>query len=197
MTKPKPGEHERRSLVSPVETRADGERMTVAGYAATFGEVTNVADVFDETIAPGAFSRSLRSADIRAFFDHDTALVLGRNRSGTLRLSEDAKGLAVEIDLPDTTAGRDVRTLISRGDVSGMSFGFEAIGEDWDFSRAMPRRTITDVNLFEVSIVSIPAYVGTSIALRSLQSARGSETRSFMSTTRLRMKIGIDLARRS
>ncbi|MUZ65326.1 HK97 family phage prohead protease [Agrobacterium vitis] len=194
---PKPGERERRSLVLPVETRDDGERMTVAGYAANFGEIANVADLFEESIAPGAFTRSLRADDIRAFYDHKSALVLGRNRAGTLRLSEDAKGLAVEIDLPDTTVGRDVRTLIARGDVSGMSFGFGAIGEEWDFSRAMPRRTLTDLNLFEVSIVSIPAYAGTSIALRSLESARGSETRSFLSATRLRMKIGLDLARRS
>ncbi|MDQ0456037.1 HK97 family phage prohead protease [Rhizobium paknamense] len=197
MMAPKPGERERRSLAQPVETRADGERMTVAGYAAIFGEVTMVGDLFEETIAPGTFARSLRGDDIRAFYDHDTALVLGRNRAGTLRLAEDARGLSVEIDLPDTTAGRDVRTLIARGDVSGMSFGFEAVGEEWDFTRALPRRTITDVNLFEVSIVSIPAYAGTSIALRSLECARRSDTRSFLPATRLRMKMSLDLARRS
>ncbi|MBF2716273.1 HK97 family phage prohead protease [Agrobacterium vitis] len=197
--KPKPGERERRSLVLPVEARGDGERMTVAGYAANFGDVSTIAGVFEETIAPGAFARSLRSDDIRAFYDHDTAHVLGRNRAGTLRLSEDAKGLAVEIDLPDTTVGRDVRTLIARGDVSGMSFGFEAVGEEWDFSRSMPRRTLTDLNLFEVSIVSIPAYAGTSIALRSLEHARGDtrshHTRSHGLATRLRLKIGLDLTR--
>lgn len=192
----KPGERERRSLAQPVETRMDGERMTVAGYAAVFGEVTNVADMFEEAIAPGAFARSLLGDDIRAFFDHDTALVLGRNRAGTLRLKEDARGLAVEIDLPETTAGRDVRTLIARGDVSGMSFGFAARGEEWDFTRALPRRTITDLTLYEVSIVSIPAYAGTSIALRSLESARSQEARSFVPAMRLRMKIGLDLARR-
>ncbi|WP_234644263.1 HK97 family phage prohead protease [Allorhizobium ampelinum] len=197
MTTPKPGERERRSLVLPVEARGDGERMTVAGYAANFGDVTTIAGVFEESIAPGAFARSLRSDDIRAFYDHGTAHVLGRNRAGTLRLSEDAKGLAVEIDLPDTTVGRDVRTLIARGDVSGMSFGFEAVGEEWDFSRSMPRRTLTDLNLFEVSIVSIPAYAGTSIALRSLRCARGTETRSHGLATRLRLKIGLDLTRRS
>ena len=189
-------EREVRSLMRAVETRADGDRMTVAGYAAVFGEVTDVSGVFEETIARGSFARSVRDDDVRAFFGHDTSLVLGRRQAGTLRLSEDAKGLAVEIDLPDTTLGRDVRALIARGDVSGMSFGFEAVQEDWDFSRAMPRRTITDVNLFEVSIVSIPAYAGTSIALRSLELARGSEIRCFVPAARLRMKARLDLALR-
>ncbi|MCM2292288.1 HK97 family phage prohead protease [Allorhizobium sp. BGMRC 0089] len=196
-TLPKTGERECRSLVQPVETRTQGAGMTVRGYAAVFGEVAEVAGVFAETVAPGAFARSLGSDDIRAFYDHDTALVLGRNRAGTLRLAEDGKGLAVEIDLPDTSAGRDVRTLIERGDVSGMSFGFEVVSEEWDFSQPMPLRTIRDVNLFEVSIVSIPAYAGTTIALRSLESARKTDIRSFAPLARLRMKIGLDLTQRS
>lgn len=197
MTQPAKTEREVRSLVLPVETRSAGEQMTVAGYAAIFGDVTVVADLFEETIQRGAFTRSVRADDVRAFFGHDSRSVLGRKQAGTLRLAEDAKGLAVEIDLPDTTLGRDVRTLIERGDISGMSFGFQCVAEEWDFSRPMARRTITDLDLYEVSIVSVPAYAGTSIALRSLEHARGSsEIRCFIPARQLRMKMRQDLALR-
>lgn len=193
----KKDEKEIRSLVRPVEARAEGERMTVAGYAAVFGEWADVAGQWRETIARGAFSRSLRTDDVLALFGHDSRRLLGRTASGTLRLSEDARGLAMEIDLPDTSDGRDVRALIARGDISGMSFGFEAVHDDWDFSSDPPRRTLIDLNLIEVSIVSVPAYSGTSIALRSLECARAAtESRHFARPNRLRMKIGVDLAQR-
>ncbi len=187
-----------RSLVRAVETRADGDRMTVVGYAAIFGEEADIAGIYREVIARGAFSRSLRTADVRALFGHDSARLLGRSSSGTLKVFEDAKGLAVEIDLPDTTDGRDVRALIARGDISGMSFGFNAVKEDWDFSAEPPLRTLIDLDLIEVSIVSVPAYAGTSIALRSLESARAAvENRHHMPAKRLRMKVGLDLAQRT
>lgn len=166
-------EAEKRSNIGRVEHRAtDAGVTTVAGYAAVFGEVTNIADYFDEVIARGAFTTTLTTSDVLAYFDHDRGRILGRTASGTLRLSEDAKGLAVEIDLPDTTDGRDVRTLIERGDIRGMSFGFRVTKEEWDETGAVPKRTILAVELREVSIVSEPAYDGTSIALRSLEDAR-------------------------
>lgn len=194
---PNRSEKQIRSLVRKVETRADGERMTVAGYAAIFGEVADIAGIYREVIARGAFSRSLRTDDVLALFGHDSGRLLGRTTSGTLRLAEDAKGLSVEIDLPDTTDGRDVRTLIARGDISGMSFGFNIVHEEWDFSAEPPLRTIIDVDLVEVSVVSAPAYAGTSIALRSLESARAEiENRHFVPALRLRMKVGLDLALR-
>ena len=196
---PNRSEKQIRSLVRKVETRADGERMTVVGYAAIFGEVADIAGIYREVIARGAFSRSLRTDDVLALFGHDSRRLLGRSTSGTLRLAEDAKGLSVEIDLPDTTDGRDVRALIARGDISGMSFGFNVRegGDFWDFSSDPPLRTITDVDLAEVSVVSAPAYAGTSIALRSLESARAEiEHRHFVPASRLRMKVGLDLALR-
>lgn len=162
-----------RSLTVALERReADGGKMTVAGYASVFGERTNIAGMFDEVIEAGAFARSIKSADVRAYFDHDTGRVLGRKSAGSLRMKEDDKGLAVEIDLPDTTDGRDVRTLLERGDVSGMSFGFIPVRQEWDESGEVPLRRILDVDLFEVSIVSEPAYEGTSAALRSLEGVR-------------------------
>lgn len=106
----KPEGAEKRSLVRAVEHRADDNgRMTVSGYAAVFGEVADIGGWFQEVVARGAFTNSLRTADVRAYFDHDTGRVLGRLSAGTLRCEEDDKGLRVEIDLPDTTDGRDVK----------------------------------------------------------------------------------------
>lgn len=166
-------ETETRSLVLPVERRAsDDGKVTVAGYAAVFGEGADIGGYFHEVIVRGAFANSIKSDDVRAYFDHDHGRVLGRKSAGTLRLSEDAKGLAAEIDLPDTSDGRDVRALIERGDITGMSFGFQVLRQEWDETVDPPKRTILEVRLFEVSIVSEPAYEGTSVAMRSLDAAR-------------------------
>ncbi len=169
----KPDGQEARSLVRPVEHRAnEAGGVTVVGYAAVFGEVADIGGYFQEVVARGAFTNTLRTADVRAYFDHDTGRVLGRQSAGTLRLEEDDKGLRVEIDLPDTSDGRDVQTLVDRGDVSGMSFRFEAIRQEWNETVDPPKRTLLEVRLGEVSVVSEPAYEGTSVALRSLDAAR-------------------------
>lgn len=174
----KPEGAEKRSLVRPVEHRADADgKMTVAGYAAVFGQEADIGGWFTEVVARGAFANTLRTADVRAYFDHDTGRVLGRLSAGTLRCWEDDKGLRVEIDLPDTSDGRDVKALIERGDVSGMSFGFTVVRQEWDETVDPPKRTILEVELREVSIVSEPAYDGTSIALRSLDAARKESRR--------------------
>lgn len=166
-------ETERRARVGTLERReADEGASTVAGYAAVFNEQTDIGGYFYEVIAPGAFSDSLATADVRAYFGHDSGRVLGRLSAGTLRLREDDRGLAVEIDLPETSDGRDARELISRGDISGMSFGFMVRKQEWDETGDRPVRTILAVDLIEVSIVSEPAYDGTSIALRSLSEIR-------------------------
>lgn len=173
--------------------------MTVAGYAAVFGETTDIGGYFREVIARGAFAETLQTADVLAYFDHDSGRVLGRSSAGTLRLVEDSKGLAVEIDLPDTSDGRDVRTLIERGDIKGMSFGFMVTRQEWDETGAIPTRTIKEVVLREVSIVSEPAYDGTSIALRSLDEARRDRRHSNFSAAarRVGMKVTLDLRSRS
>lgn len=188
-----------RSLVLPVERRADeGGKITVAGYAAVFGEVADIGGWFHEVIARGAFTNTLLTADPRAYYDHNTGRVLGRRSAGTLRLAEDEKGLAVEIDLPDTSDGRDVAALIERGDVSGMSIGFRVLRQEWDETVAPEKRTILEVELYEVSIVSMPAYDGTSIALRSRDDARKERRRANFDAAamRTRMKLGLDLRSR-
>jgi len=196
---PTKSEPELRSLVRTVEARSDGNKMTVAGYAAVFGEEANIYDWFIETVARGAFTNTLKTADVRAYFDHDRGRVLGRMSTGTLRLKEDDKGLAVEIDLPDTTDGRDVFVLVQRGDVSGMSFRFDAVRQEWDETVDPPRRTLLELELGEVSIVSEPAYDGTSIALRSREDAKKEmRSKNFnAAASRLRMKADLDLKVRS
>jgi HK97 family phage prohead protease len=193
-------EAELRSLVRPVEQRAndDGD-VIVAGYAAVFGGTADIGGYFREIIARGAFTNTLRTADVRAYFDHDRGRVLGRASAGTLRLKEDDKGLYVEIDLPDTSDGRDVKALIERGDISGMSFGFSVTHQEWDETIDPPTRTILGVELREVSIVSEPAYDGTSIALRSLDESRKERRQQNFSAAarRIGMKVSLDLQTRA
>ena len=144
------------------------------GYAAVFNQPSENLGGFREYIAPGAFKRSLDSQeDVRALLDHDTRLVLGRRSAGTLRLNEDEKGLAVEIDMPSTSYAKDAAELIRRGDVSQMSFGFTIPkgGDEWlppEGDEPLRRRIVRMVNLLEVSVVSIPAYPQTEVGLRSL-----------------------------
>lgn len=166
---------ETRTLTRPLEVRAAGSTgRTLAGYAAVFNSTADIGGSFREVIAPGAFAGTI-DGDVRALVDHDSGRVIGRTTAGTLRLREDANGLAVEIDLPDTTDGRDLATLIERGDVSGMSFGFVVTKQAWDETGPMPTRTIQAVDLREVSVVAFPAYDDTSIALRSLDAVRNEQ----------------------
>lgn len=192
-------ESESRTLVRPVESRSADDKMTVAGYAAVFGDTADIGGYFKEVIAPGAFTRTLKSNDIRAYYAHDRGRVLGRQSAGTLRIREDDKGLAVEIDLPDTSDGRDVRTLVDRGDVSGMSFSFRAIREEWNEATTPPTRTLYELEVYEVSVVSEPAYGGTSVALRSLDEARKDRRQQNFNAAanRVRMKVSLDLAERA
>lgn len=163
--------HETRALTQAPELRAADGAKIAAGYAALFNSRTQIGDWFEEIIAPGAFKDAL-SSDVRALIDHDTGRVIGRSTAGTLRLSEDDRGLFVEIDLPDTSDGRDLAVQLERGDISGMSFGFRVTKEEWDETGKVPVRTIKAVDLFEVSAVAFPAYADTEIALRSLEHAK-------------------------
>jgi HK97 family phage prohead protease len=151
---------ERRAIVG--ELRAKGRRLQ--GYAATFGAEAKIND-FVETIARGAFADSLgKRGDILALVDHDPGRVLARTKSKTLRLSEDSRGLAFDLDVPATTAGNDVLALAERGDLGGMSFAFTVKRERWD----KERRTLEAVDLHEISIVqSWPAYPDTIVQARA------------------------------
>jgi uncharacterized protein len=151
---------EKRTNEVQFELRAveNGDGMTFTGYAAVFNSPSEPLP-FIERIAPGAFKRSLKARnDIKLLWNHDTGSVLGSTRAGTLKLEEDNYGLRVTAVLPDTNLGRDVRTLVQRGDVNAMSFGFSvpAGGDSWNAEGT--ERTLKSVRIFEVSVVAYPAY---------------------------------------
>jgi hypothetical protein len=157
----------------------DGMLPTLAGYASVFDAPTDLGP-FDEVVRPRAFRRALKTKqDVRALINHDSNLVLGRSASGTLRMTEDEKGLKVEIDPPDTQYARDLIAVMRRGDVSQMSFAFlptddgERVTRDDETGRRL--RELTDVDLFDVSVVTYPAYADTSVALRSIEDAERRE----------------------
>jgi len=149
--------------ITNLQTRGgtDSEPIKITGYAAVFNSKTSIGDWFTEVIAPGAFARSISENDIRALFNHDWDNVLGRTKSGTLYLTEDERGLKFEIELPNTTVARDLAESMKRGDINQCSFGFIPIEEEWDYSVEPALRTLKDVDLFEISIVSLPAYEDT------------------------------------
>ncbi|MED4701619.1 HK97 family phage prohead protease [Lysinibacillus capsici] len=166
--------------IQGLQTRSQGdsESNVIEGYAAVFNSPTNIWGMFTEIIAPGAFADAIASNDdIRALFNHDWNNVLGRTKSGTLRLSEDARGLKFEVDLPNTTLARDLSESLRRGDISQCSFGFVPTSETWDYEPEIPVRTINTVELHEISVVSIPAYEDTEVSLRSKEANKSIELR--------------------
>jgi HK97 family phage prohead protease len=172
---------ERQSMTTNVERRvntvefdvrngeASSDGMSFTGYAAVFNSPSEPLP-FTEVIREGAFKRSLKSRnEIKLFMNHNTDVVLGSTRAGTLKLSEDSRGLLAQAELPDTSAGRDLSVLMKRGDVSSMSFGFSVPpkGDAWSSDGAT--RELHQVRLHEVSIVTgFPAYEATTATVRSL-----------------------------
>lgn len=152
------------------EMRAAGdEKPQISGYAAVFNQETKIGSYFTEIIKPGAFTRALQEKqDVRALINHDSNLVLGRTKSKTLRLVEDDKGLRYEIDPPNTTIANDLRESIIRGDIDQSSFAFVAVKQVWREEGEQLIREIVDVDLYDVSAVTYPAYDATSVSARSL-----------------------------
>jgi HK97 family phage major capsid protein/HK97 family phage prohead protease len=141
----------------------DTRGRTVHGYAALYDQVSDDLGGYKEKIAPGAFAGVL-DADVRALLNHDPNEVLGRTKSGTLRLFDEPKGLRFELDLPDSPLGQNMRTAISRGDLDGASFRFEVGDESWEGDT----RTVRSVKaLHDVTLATYPAYPSTSIELRT------------------------------
>ena len=174
--------------VSNLEVRSlDDNTVTVEGYAAVFNQETNIGGQWREQIAPGAFTDALDRDDVVFLINHD-GLPLARTRSGTLELSEDNHGLRMKASLDITDP--DVRSIVpkmKRGDLDKMSFAFMPTRQSWNEGEELPLRTIQEASLFDVSIVTTPAYSGTDIGLRSLQEYRAQKTTS-QSARRLRMK---------
>jgi hypothetical protein len=140
----------------------------IRGYAAVFDGLSNqLWGGFREKINTGAFAKTVKKDDIRALHNHDANYVLGRTKSMTLNLSEDALGLKFAITPPDTQWARDLITTIQRGDVDQMSFAFQAERENWGFDKNKNLiRTLEEVTLYDISVVTYPAYPQTTVAVR-------------------------------
>jgi HK97 family phage prohead protease len=189
-------EHERRVFPSLFEVRASkdpyDDSMHVSGYAARYGILSHKIpggqdSVFRERILPGAFDRVLRTdPDVVATMNHNANFVLGRTTADTLTLRSDKKGLAFSCELPNTSYARDLFESVKRGDMNGCSYAFslERSDADWqeeedeeDRSRIAVRNIRNFSSLMDVSIVTTPAYPGTSVDARNLVSA---EVRSYL-----------------
>lgn len=191
-------ENEERRVITG-ELRAVGEGdaapTKIVGYAARFNSLseplqTRSGEMFRERIAPGAFANAIQTSDVRALWNHDANIVLGRNMAGTLRLQEDENGLSYECDPPNTQLVRDmVMTPIARGDVNQCSFGFRVISDKWEEIAGEAIRTLTQVDLFDVSPVTYPAYSSTNVSVRSLTDVLEPDTLWKLDVMRRRLEL--------
>lgn len=179
---------ERRIFCKEVRVDSNGDKPVIRGYAALFNTLSEDLGGFREQLQAGAFSDAMAASDVRALINHDPNLVLGRNQAGTLTLREDASGLYAEITPPDTQAARDLVVSMSRGDVNQMSFAFTVSKEDQQWTRDGTGpwlRTIKRVSrLFDVSVVTYPAYPQTSAAVRELEGLQASDAQHALQEAR-------------
>ena len=150
----------------------EGGLRHIVGYAAVFNSLSEDLGGFREKIDSGAFADSLNADDIRALKNHNSDYVLGRNKSGTLTLSEDQRGLKIDIMPPDAQWATDLMVSIDRKDVDQMSFGFRTLEYRWEGEYPDEVRTLMKAQLFDVSPVTFPAYPDTEVGLRSLEEYR-------------------------
>ena len=169
----------RTSTTLELEVREEGTEETapkIVGYPVVFDSLSTDLGGFREKINRGAFAESLKNKDeVHALFNHDDDKVLGRLGSGTLRLWEDDHGLRMELDPPNTTIGNDVVELLRRGDLVSMSFGFYDVTDSWAMQEGTDVRTINTARLFDVSIVTNPAYPAASVGVRTEPALRSLE----------------------
>lgn len=180
-----------RSVASSFETRSDDNGMYIEGYFSVFNSNYEIYPGCTESVAPGAFSNTL-GGDIKALCDHDTRLVLGRNKAGTLELREDSHGLWGRITInPNDSDAVNLYERVKRGDVDQCSFGFEIVKEESDFrDDGTVHFTIREVELFEVSVVTFPAYAETSVSARKQDVAEIQKRKldAWRMTARARLK---------
>jgi HK97 family phage prohead protease len=185
----------------PAEIRAADGTVKVSGYAAVFNQAADIGSYFREIIHPGAFRAAIVRDDVSFLINH-SGLPLARSRSGngTLTLAEDDHGLKIDssLDASDPDVARIVPKM-KRGDLDKMSFAFRATRQEWDETGEIPIRHVYELDLFDVSIVTDPAYSGTEIGLRSLEKHREQvlKSRNFHAAQmRIRMKMNLALNER-
>lgn len=171
------GDTERRFTRGLVEVRASGDSSrTIGGYAAKYNTLSRNLGGFVERIDPGFFAKSEGDGwpRVMARYNHDSNMLLGTTRAGTLRLQTDGTGLDYSVDVP--AARQDVYELVQRGDVSESSFAFYTFEDDWSMTDdGFPVRTLLSGQLVDVAPVNDPAYLDTSTGLRSLAEKTGAE----------------------
>lgn len=179
-----------RSITSAFETREEGGTPIIEGYFAVFNSNYEIAPGLTESVAPGAFSRTL-GGDVRALVNHDTTLVLGRTKAHTLELREDEHGLWGRVTVnPNDRDAMNLYERVRRGDVDGCSFGFDPVAEETEcLPDGSVHWTLRDVDLYEVSACTFPAYGETNIAVRSAQAEDVRRREHAAWQERLRRKI--------
>lgn len=186
-----------RSAQTEFQTREDGDKHTIEGYFAVFNSKYEIAPGMSESVAPGAFSRTI-SGDIRALINHDTTLVLGRTKANTLQLREDSHGLWGSIDInPNDVDAMNLYERVKRGDVDQCSFGFYVRSEDTDISENGDIHwTLKDVELFEVSCCTFPAYEQTNISARAEErdNIKQRERQAWQEQMKVRLRNGTESA---
>jgi HK97 family phage prohead protease len=179
-----------RSLKTELKTRSEGENMTIEGYFVVFNSQTELWTGAYEEIAPQALDDTL-SNDIRALINHDTTLVLGRNKAGTLELKKDSRGLWGSIKInPNDTDAVNLYERVKRGDVDQCSFGFNVTSEETDWrDDGTVKWTITGVDLHEVSVCTFPAYEDTGVAARSKEVEQHKEKQLEVRKAKLKERL--------
>lgn len=180
---------------APVEVRSDQAGLRVEGYAAVFDEETVIGGSFREVIAKGAFANAIRRGDDVVFLVNHDGLPLARTRSNTLSLAEDDHGLRISTLLdPEDPDVKAIAGKMRRGDLDKMSFAFIPDRQEWDDTGDMPLRVIRDLRLYDVSVVTMPAYEGTEIGLRHLDQFRREQRRKNRSSAAIRLRMKANLA---
>ena len=184
-------ERQMRSIASKFETRESEEGLFIEGYFSVFNSNYELWAGATESVAPGAFANTL-GGDIRALIDHETRLVLGRNKSGTLELREDSHGLWGRIKInPNDQDAVNLYERVKRGDVDQCSFGFDIVKEDTEVrDDGSVHWTIREVKLYEVSVVTFPAYTETSVSARKrdFEEIKKRETEKWRADMKRRLK---------
>lgn len=187
-----------RHLVAPIEVRTkdeNEEKKTIGGYVVKWNQRSHlIYGEFYEKVARGAFSKSMETNNIKALWNHRSDYVLGSTKGQTLRLFEDETGLGFEIDLPNSSWGRDSFESIRRGDVDGVSFGFSVHNDSWQYLRDedVYERTLLEVDLQEISPTPFPAYPDSQVAKRNLEEL-GISTREERKLEREQLDLELEL----
>lgn len=179
-----------RSLKTKLNTRAENDEMVIEGYFVVFNTQTELWPGAFEEVAPNALDKTL-SNDVRALINHDTTLVLGRNKAGTLELKTDSRGLWGSIKInPNDTDAVNLYERVKRGDVDQCSFGFNVLSEETEWrDDGTVKWKITEVDLHEVSVCTFPAYEETGVQARQAEVTQHKEKQLEIRKNNLKVRL--------